>query len=192
MDGKLQRVDVKTRKSRRGVNLPPMTLNALNAQRTRQRFQRKLAGPRWQENGIVFATAIGTPMDPRNYKRALDAALERAKIPHVRIHDLRHTAVSLLIAQGVYVLTISEIIGHTKVSTTLDLYGHPFEPARVDAVNKMHDILTIKRDVYSLWLSAWLSNTENRPSSNGWRASFTCKIWVGGIGLEPMTSTMST
>ena len=110
--GALQVVELKTKAAYRSINLPAVTVTGLRAHRARQLQERLLAGSTWQETGLVFTTRIGTPIDPRNYKRAFDRALERAGLAHMRIHDLRHTAASLLLAQGVSPKMISEILGH--------------------------------------------------------------------------------
>lgn len=141
LDGKLQFVEPKTRSSRRSINLPQVCISALKAHRIRQLEERLLAGDRWQEHGLVFPTGIGTPYEPDNLKRHLVRMLDRAGLPHVRIHDLRHTAASLMLAQGIQPKVISEILGHSRIGVTLDIYGHLYEPARQEAADKMDQLL---------------------------------------------------
>lgn len=142
INGKLQLVELKTKAAHRSINLPSVTLAALKAHRRRQLEERLLAGSQWQELGFVFTTRIGTPIEPRNYKRSFDKALERAGLDHMRIHDMRHTAASLLLAQGVPAKVISEILGHARVGITLDIYSHLYEPARQEAAAKMDQLLS--------------------------------------------------
>ena len=87
---------------------------------------------------------IGTPIEPRNYKRSFDAALKLAGLGHMRIHGMRHTSAPLLLAQGVSPKMISEILGHARVGITLNVYSHLYEPMRQDAAAKMDEML---RDV---------------------------------------------
>jgi integrase len=87
---------------------------------------RMLAGAAYTD-GEVFKTREGQPMKHRRVNRALEETLKRGGIPHVRFHDLRHTFASLLIAQREPITYIAEQMGHTKASTTLDIYGKLFE-----------------------------------------------------------------
>ncbi len=139
--GKLSIVELKTRAAYRSINLPAFTLTALRSHRIRQLEERLVAGSRWQDKGLVFTTGIGTPIEPRNYKRSFDAALKRAGLDHMRIHDMRHTSASLLLAQGVSPKVISEILGHARVGITLDIYSHLYEPMRQEAAAKMDSML---------------------------------------------------
>jgi integrase len=74
---------------------------------------------------FVFASTIGTPLDPGNFvRREFKTALDRAKLPSFRFHDLRHYAVSSLIAEGADIRLLQAIAGHAKASITLDTYSH--------------------------------------------------------------------
>ena len=75
-------------------------------------------------SALVFPSTIGTPWEPRNLFRAFKRMLEKAGLPPIRFHDLRHTAASLMIASGRPIINISRQLGHSKASTTLDIYGH--------------------------------------------------------------------
>jgi integrase len=101
----------KTEESRRALVLPPFAIAALRAHRVRQIQERLVAGSRWKDGDLVFTTTIGTPIHPRNLRKHLRDALEAATLPRVRFHDLRHTAGSLLAAQGVTPRVIMEILG---------------------------------------------------------------------------------
>jgi integrase len=143
LEGKLQLVEPKTRTSKRSINLPQITIVALRAHRIRQVEERLQAGDKWREHGLVFTTTIGTPYEPNNLKRHLARMLDIAGLPHVRIHDLRHTAASLMLAQDIPPKVISEILGHSRTSITLDTYGHLFEPARQAAADKIDAIFGV-------------------------------------------------
>ncbi|HET8671891.1 MAG TPA: tyrosine-type recombinase/integrase [Candidatus Saccharimonadales bacterium] len=91
---------------------------------------------------MVFTTSLGTPIDPRNVKRRLDALLKEAGMPHFRVHDIRHFAASLMLAQGVPLKVVSDILGHSQISTTADLYIHVLPSLRKEAIDLMDSILT--------------------------------------------------
>ena len=90
----------------------------------------------------MFTTRKGTPLDPRNVHREFKAILKAADLPDIRIHDLRHTAATLLLAQGVDPRTIMEILGHSQVSLTLNTYSHILPSLTREAADKMNAILS--------------------------------------------------
>ena len=98
--------------------------DALRRRREAQQTEREVAGPMWQENDLVFTTAVGTPIHPRNDYRAFRRLIDRAGVRRVRLHDLRHTAASMLLAEGVAARVVMEILGHSQVSITLNTYTH--------------------------------------------------------------------
>ena len=85
--------------------------------------ERLKAGAEWVETGLVFTTfarrgmgrKVGRPLRPRNVLRTLCLILDAAKLPHVRFHDLRHSAASLLIAEGVELVEVSMLLGHSEL-----------------------------------------------------------------------------
>jgi integrase len=87
---------------------------------------------------LVFTTRDGKPLDERNLlRRFQEKILALAGVPKMRIHDLRHSAVAILIAQGVNVKAISELLGHSSVAFTLQVYGHLLEETKREAATKM-------------------------------------------------------
>src|SRR5206468_678998 len=92
IDGKLTLVGVKTDKSRRTISLPRFAMAALRTHRSKQAEERLVAGSRWRDNGLVFASTIGTPLDRWDVHRRFKTLLMRAEIPPKRFHDLRHYA----------------------------------------------------------------------------------------------------
>ena len=142
LQGKLVLSETKTKTSRRILDLPDSLIMKLREHRTRQLEEKMLAGSRWVESGLVFTTGIGTPIDPRHVKRRLDPLLKNAGLPHYRVHDLRHFCASLLLAQGVPLKVVSEILGHSQISITADLYTHVLPSLRKEAITLMDSILT--------------------------------------------------
>src|SRR5262249_40590509 len=124
INGKLQLVEPKTKRSRRTIPLPQVAVNALRAHRVRQLEERLLAGDRWRDWGLVFCTPKGTPHDARNVTRRFQKLLGQTELPHQRFHDLRHTCATLLLVQGVPARVVMEILGHSQISLTLDTYSH--------------------------------------------------------------------
>jgi integrase len=141
IDGKLVLKEPKTEKSRRTLHLPPSLVADLRAHRIRQLEERIAAGPRWQDHGMVFATGHGTPIDPRNAIRVWHRLLAKAKLERRPFHTCRHTAASLLLAEGVPVKVVQEVLGHTMLSTTADTYGHLFPEAFREAADAMERAL---------------------------------------------------
>jgi integrase len=123
----------KSEKSRRTIELPALCISALDAHRERQQQERLLAGTRWQETGHVFTSTIGTPIDDRKILKEFNALCCAAKLPKQRFHDLRHACISLLGAQGVPLKVISEIVGHSDIRLTQNLYQHVYREAKIDA-----------------------------------------------------------
>lgn len=134
IDGKARFVEPKNNRSRRTIPLPETIRQALLRHRAQQEQERQLAGTRWKEHGLVFASSIGTPLHPRNVLRHFHETLKVLGIPRHRFHDMRHTAATLLIAQGVPARVIMHILGHSQISTTMDIYGHCLSEMVKDAM----------------------------------------------------------
>jgi integrase len=143
--GSLDLVPLKTKRSRREMALPDEVVKALRRHRARQAEQRLVAGPRWHESGLVFTTSRGTPVEPRNAVRHFKALLKKAGIAEQRFHNLRHTAASLLLAQGVHPRVVMEVLGHSRISLTMDVYSHVMPTALRDAAEAMNAVLTGRR-----------------------------------------------
>jgi integrase len=139
--GKLQIVQLKTKKAYRTLTLPQNVVVALRAHKVRQLQERLAVGPAWQGSELVFTTGNGTPYDPRNVLRDHFRILKRAGLPRIRFHDLRHTAATLLLMKGVQPHTVSEMLGHSSVVITLSLYGHVLPSMRDEAARVMESIL---------------------------------------------------
>lgn len=114
----------KSARSRRTIPLPQVCIKALEKHRAEQRDERADAGDNWQDNGLVFCTRQGNYLEPRNMNRLFDLLIERAGVRRIRFHDLRHTCATLLLAQNVQPRVVMEVLGHSQLSMTTDLYGH--------------------------------------------------------------------
>lgn len=132
----------KTIRSRRTINMPATVVTALKAHRTRQLKDRLAAGAGWVDSGLVFTSPLGTALDPANVRRDFRVLLTAAKLPAIRFHDLRHTAATLLLAQGVDPRTIMATLGHSTIHLTMNTYAHVLPALQADAAVKMNAILT--------------------------------------------------
>jgi len=139
--GKLLLSEPKTPQSRATIFLPQVATSALTAHRRRQEREKELAGSQWREQGYVFTTRRGTPVDPRNALRALYSVLKKANLPSIRFHDLRHSAATLLLVQGVHPRIVMELLRHGNIATTMDIYGHVIPAAQRAMADKMDEIL---------------------------------------------------
>jgi integrase len=100
-------------------------------------------GSAWEDSGLLFTSPIGSPLDPRNARREFHAMLKAAEnVPRIRFHDLRHTAATLLLAQGVDPRTIMETLGHSQISLTLNTYSHVLPALQHEAAAKMDAVLS--------------------------------------------------
>lgn len=121
----LRFAETKTRGSRRQVYLTDRAVDALRQHRKRQAEERLRMGAAWEDNDLVFANQVGKPIPASNLlRRSFEPLLKRADLPRIRFHDLRHSAATLLLEQGIHPKIVSEMLGHTRISTTLDLYSH--------------------------------------------------------------------
>ena len=143
IDGKLTITPTKKDKVHT-VNLPAVTRSVLVAHRAKQDEERRIAGSRWQETGFVFTTTIGTPVDARSVIRRFHLILKTSGLPRIRFHDLRHSAATLLLAQGVSPRYISDLLGHSQVSFTMQTYAHVLPHVQRDVATKMDEILNPK------------------------------------------------
>lgn len=133
-----------TRRSRRTVPLLPSLVATLREHRERQAEERAGAGDAWTDSGLVFATATGTPIEPNDFSKKFVRMCERAGVRRVRLHDLRHTCASMLLAQGVPPRVVMEVLGHSALEGTMTIYGHVMLDAQRAALTGMDDLL---RDV---------------------------------------------
>ncbi|MEV7136736.1 tyrosine-type recombinase/integrase [Streptomyces tauricus] len=139
----------KTMRSVRTISLPKHCVRALTTHRAQQEREQKVAGAKWQPapghpTGLVFTTVTGRVTDPRSLNRMLTILCRNAKVRRVRVHDLRHTCASLLLAQGVDARTIMETLGHSTITMTLDTYAHVMGSTLRAAAERMDDALGLE------------------------------------------------
>lgn len=122
--------DTKTRKSRRSLALPQRCIDALKAHQTKRAFAQRLAANRWQQNDLVFSSAVGTELDAANVRRAFRKVVEKAGLvaKDWTPRELRHSFVSLLSDNGVPIEQISRLMGHNGTTVTELVYRHQLRP----------------------------------------------------------------
>ncbi len=107
------------------INLTGQAVEALKAHKAAQNAERLRAGNLWQDHELVFCTHGGRPLDSHNVARtSFKPLLERAGLPDLRFHDLRHTCATLLLSRGHHPRLVQELLGHSSVALTLDRYSH--------------------------------------------------------------------
>jgi integrase len=129
--------ELKTPKSRRTLTLTPELVARFRQQRMRQAEVQMAAGPLWQDHGLIFASEVGTPMDPDNFSHSFARLCERAGLGHWHPHELRHSGASLMLAQGTPLHVVSDVLGHASIAITKDVYGHLLEGDKRAAAESM-------------------------------------------------------
>ncbi|MEM5243078.1 site-specific integrase [Thermoanaerobacter sp. CM-CNRG TB177] len=99
-------------------------MRELKVHRKRQIREKLLFGEAYQDNGLVFCKEDGSPLDSREFTKCFQRLLEKAGLPKVRLHDLRHTHASLLLARGIHPKVVQERLGYSSITMTLDLYSY--------------------------------------------------------------------
>ncbi|HEY7053539.1 MAG TPA: tyrosine-type recombinase/integrase [Mycobacterium sp.] len=135
VDGELVLTEPKTERSRRRVPLHAGVVAQLKAWRTQQLQERLAAGDQWTDTGVVFATEFGTMVDPRNLLRTVELAAAKAGIEDVGAHTMRHSAAIAWLESGVHIKAAADLLGHSSISITGDLYGHTSDDTARAAVD---------------------------------------------------------
>jgi len=131
----------KTKRGRRKIVLTPLAVEALREHRKRQLEERMKVADMWHDGGYVFTTPLGTPLDASGARKTYFKLIKQAGLPRIRPHDLRHSAATLLLVQGVPIKVVSEVLGHASVAITMDLYSHVLPDMQRDAAAAMESLL---------------------------------------------------
>lgn len=137
--------ETKTARSRRTLHLPAPVVRALTEHRRRQMADRLAAGPEWEAQplgaDLVFRTPFGTAVDPDNFRNLTYRVTEAAGLGRWSPHELRHSAASLLLAMNVPLKVVSEVLGHSSIRVTADVYGHLLDDAKAEAADAMARVM---------------------------------------------------
>ncbi|UOE21870.1 site-specific integrase [Thermobifida halotolerans] len=135
--GGLTALPTKTRASERRIALPARCVHSLKYHHELQQRECETAGAAWQHSGHVFTTAQGGPIDPTNLTRAFNTLLRKAGLRRIRFHDLRHSTATLLLEQGVELVVIKELLGHSHIGVTATVYAHVRLRLQRDAIDTL-------------------------------------------------------
>ena len=132
----------KTNSSIRTIKLGTESVEVLKTQKQRLLLEKVKRNSLWKDSGHVFPSPIGSPMDPSTLLKQFRKALRKARLQKIRFHDLRHTAASLMLNNGVEILAVSQRLGHANPSITLDVYGHLLPSMQDKAAEMMDDLVS--------------------------------------------------
>lgn len=131
----------KTERSRRTVPLSSAVVGLLRKHKVTQAEERLRAGDQWLDSGLVFTTEFGGPVDPRNLLRVLEVAATQAGVEKVGVHTLRHSAATAWLEAGVHIKAVADLLGHSSVAITGDIYGHASDDTARSAVAGLSEAL---------------------------------------------------
>lgn len=136
-------LSVKSDRSRRVVDLDPATIDALRRHRVEQAERRLAVGPAYDPDGLdlVFAKADGSAHHPKRVSARFKRRVARAEVPMLRLHDVRHTAASIMLASGEQARVVQERLGHSTVAFTLARYQKVLPGAQAEAASRYARLL---------------------------------------------------
>jgi integrase len=136
----------KTATSRRKIVLSPFLIDVLKQHRIRQVEARLKRGSTWEEHDLVFCNTYGKYIDSASLRYTFRNILREAGLPPMRFHDLRHSAATLLLAMGVHAKVVQELLGHSTIVTTLNIYSHVLPSMHQDALDKLSNLFDQRDD----------------------------------------------
>lgn len=129
--------EAKTPMSRRNVTLPAFVVESLRRHRLRQLEFRVKMGDKWSKEDFVFSNRYGGYKDANQLRLEFKRLLQAADLPVIRFHDLRHSAATILLGMGVHPKIVQELLGHSNISTTMDIYSHVLPSMQKEAMGKL-------------------------------------------------------
>ena len=142
-DGGWALAEPKSARSRRTIPLAAIARDALRRRQAQQAADKSAAGTAWQDrDGLIFTDSVGRPMRPDRVQHGFARARMAAGLPRIRFHDLRHTAATLMLAEGVPLAVISELLGHSGIAITASHYAAVVPQLRLEAADAMDRALT--------------------------------------------------
>ncbi len=139
--GRVEIKGLKNKAARRTIPLAEPLIVALKQHKRAQNERRLAHADVWHDNDLVFTTDVGQPINPDNLQTDYRRLIQAAGVRRIRVHDLRHTYVSLALQAGVNIRVISELVGHSDIRVTLGTYAHVMPEQRIESVKKIGNIL---------------------------------------------------
>lgn len=133
--------DTKTQRSRRMIPLESEAIQILKRYKQRQTGEKGDLGEAYQDQDMVFCRGDGVPMHPDVFTHRFIKLTKKAGMIGFRVHDLRHTFATIALGDGIHPKIVQEILGHSNINTTLDIYSHVLPGLKEQAMDRMGSIL---------------------------------------------------
>jgi len=137
----------KTEKSKRTIPLPDNVLNEIKKHKVRQAEEKLKIGDIYQDHGLVFCTELGTPIIPRNFDRTFHSLLKKADLMGIKLHSLRHTYATRLLEAGENLKVVSDLLGHSRINITADIYSHVSPELKREAAAKLNNLFSVSTNL---------------------------------------------
>ncbi len=121
--------------------LTTVALETLKRHRIHQLEARLQAGTAWIEHDLVFFTSVGTPLNPNWVLERFKKLLQKAGLPDMRFHDLRHSIATILLSMGTHPKVVQELLGHNRIQETVDTYSQVLPTIHKETIQKLEDVL---------------------------------------------------
>ncbi|WP_255574124.1 tyrosine-type recombinase/integrase [Austwickia sp. TVS 96-490-7B] len=135
---------MKARSSEAVLPLPQTCVDALLDPAKRQAVEAARLGEVWQPSGLVVTSSIGTPMDPRNFYRKFKERAAKSRVPVIPVHSTRRTCASLLVHLGVHPRVAMQILQHSQIAVTMDIYAQVSSDSTRDALAQLDASLGVR------------------------------------------------
>ncbi len=139
--GRFEETSPKTEGGKRMIMLPDIVLRSLKEQQTRQKEARLKGAEKWQEGGLVFSNTHGGYINPDILMAQFHRLLEKAGLPRMRLHDLRHSAATILLGNKTHPKLVQELLGHSSIDITMDIYSHVLPSMQQEIMEQWNDLL---------------------------------------------------
>ncbi|MFF4480168.1 tyrosine-type recombinase/integrase [Streptomyces sp. NPDC001520] len=156
----------KTKSSERRIALPTPCLRSLEQHHDRQLQKREAAGTGWKDSGYAFTRPDGAPIEGSTLTRHFNTVLRQARLRRIRFHDLRHSAATLLLEQGVELIVIKELLGHPHIGVTATVYAHVRLRLQRDAINLLGHALRNPAEITGKPTTATNHRSARPPSAD--------------------------
>jgi len=133
----------KTKNSKRQIPLQEVIIKELKLYKTRQNEERLKAGELYEDSDYLFCSVLGSPIEPRTFQDTFYSLIKKSGVETANFHCLRHTFATRALEAGIPAKTVSEILGHANISTTLDLYSHVSLELKKESMEKLSKLFTM-------------------------------------------------